>query len=134
FCAMPHGERAAEARPVWWFGGGMDLTPIYGFVDDARHFHAVCRDALAPHGADLYPRFKRACDAYFHLKHRNEARGIGGIFYDDWNRGGFARAFAMTRSVGDRFTDAYIPILERRRGMPYGERERDFQAYRRGRY
>ena len=125
---------AAGDEPVWWFGGGMDLTPFYGFVEDARHFHAVCRDALAPHGDDLYPRFKRACDDYFRLKHRNEARGIGGIFFDDWDRGGFERAFSMTRSVGDRFVDAYLPILQRRRDLPYGERERDFQAYRRGRY
>jgi coproporphyrinogen III oxidase len=132
FCALSH--RASSAAPVWWFGGGMDLTPVYGFVEDARHFHAVCRAALAPHGADLYPRLKRACDAYFYLKHRDEARGIGGIFYDDWDEGGFARAFAMTRGVGDRFVDAYVPILERRRDAPYGERERDFQAYRRGRY
>jgi len=131
FCAVAHG---AHEPPVWWFGGGMDLTPFYGFAEDARHFHTVCRDALAPHGADLYPRFKRACDAYFHLKHRGEARGIGGIFYDDFNEGGFAHAFAMTRSVGDHFLDAYVPILQRRCNLPYGERERDFQAYRRGRY
>ena len=130
-CTMPSRD---DEPPVWWFGGGMDLTPIYGFADDARHFHATCRDALAPHGEELYPRFKRACDAYFFLKHRNEARGIGGIFYDDFSEGGFARAFAMTQSVGDRFLDAYVPIVERRRAMPYGERERDFQAYRRGRY
>ena len=132
FCAVSHGAR--DMAPVWWFGGGMDLTPVYGFVEDARHFHGVCRDALVPHGNELYPRFKRACDAYFRLKHRDEARGIGGIFYDDFNEGGFAHAFAMTRSVGDHFLDAYVPILERRRDLPYGERERDFQAYRRGRY
>ena len=131
FCALAH---ASDAAPAWWFGGGMDLTPFYGFVDDARHFHQVCRDALAPFGSDLYPRMKRACDAYFHLKHRHEARGIGGIFFDDFNEGGFERAFALARSVGDRFLDAYRPIVERRRAMPYGERERDFQAYRRGRY
>ena len=129
FCATAHG-----ASPVWWFGGGMDLTPFYGFVEDARHFHAVCRDALAPYGADLYPAFKRACDAYFYLKHRDEARGVGGIFYDDFSEGGFDRAFAMTRSVGSHFLDAYLPILARRRDTRYGERERDFQAYRRGRY
>ena len=131
FCAVSHD---ASDAPVWWFGGGMDLTPVYGFAEDARHFHAVCRDALLPHGNELYPRFKHACDAYFFLKHRNEARGIGGIFYDDFDEGGFARAFAVTKSVGDHFLDAYVPILERRRAMPYGERERDFQAYRRGRY
>jgi coproporphyrinogen III oxidase len=134
FCAAPVAEPAGEAQPLWWFGGGMDLTPFYGFVEDARHFHGVCRDALAPYGGDLYARFKRACDEYFYLKHRGEARGIGGIFYDDWSEGGYARAFAMTQSVGDRFLDAYLPILERRRATPYGERERDFQAYRRGRY
>ncbi|HTL76878.1 MAG TPA: oxygen-dependent coproporphyrinogen oxidase [Casimicrobiaceae bacterium] len=130
FCAAQQPDDA----PVWWFGGGMDLTPIYGFVDDARHFHAACRDALAPHGEDLYPRFKQACDRYFFLRHRNEARGIGGIFYDDFQEGGFAHAFAMTKSVGDAFLGAYLPILERRRAMPFGERERDFQAYRRSRY
>jgi coproporphyrinogen III oxidase len=135
FCTLPRGEAGGvDAAPAWWFGGGMDLTPVYGFAEDARHFHAACRDALAPHGVHLHPHFKRACDAYFFLGHRNEARGIGGIFYDDWNEGGFARAFALTRSVGDRFVDAYLPLVERRRDTPYGERERDFQAYRRGRY
>jgi coproporphyrinogen III oxidase len=127
--------KADEAHAAaWWFGGGMDLTPIYGFADDARHFHRVCRDALAPFGSDLYPRMKRDCDRYFFLRHRQEARGIGGIFYDDYAEGGFARAFAMTQSVGERFVDAYVPILERRRDVPYGDRERAFQAYRRGRY
>lgn len=126
--------RDADAQPAWWFGGGMDLTPIYGFADDARHFHAVCRDALRPFGDGLYPRFKQACDRYFFLKHRQEARGIGGIFYDDWDEGGSEAAFALTRSVGDHFLAAYLPILERRRDMAFGERERDFQAYRRGRY
>ncbi len=131
--AEPSGD--AQAREdVWWFGGGMDLTPHYGFADDARHFHATCRDAVAPFGAELHPRFKRACDEYFHLRHRQEARGIGGIFYDDFSEGGFTQAFAMTRSVGDHFIPAYLPILERRHDLPYGERERDFQAYRRGRY
>lgn len=131
--AEPSG--AAQAREdVWWFGGGMDLTPYYGFADDARHFHATCRDAVAAFGAELHPRFKRACDEYFHLRHRQEARGIGGIFYDDFSEGGFTQAFAMTRSVGDHFIPAYLPILERRCDVPYGERERDFQAYRRGRY
>ena len=131
--AQGDGDAAAR-QAVWWFGGGMDLTPCYGFVEDARHFHSTCRDALAPFGADLHPRFKRACDEYFYLKHRQEARGIGGIFYDDFSEGGFAQAFAMTKSVGDHFVPAYLPILERRRELPYGERERDFQAYRRGRY
>ncbi|HET7261257.1 MAG TPA: oxygen-dependent coproporphyrinogen oxidase [Casimicrobiaceae bacterium] len=119
---------------VWWFGGGMDLTPYYGFVDDARHFHLACRDALAPFGAALHPRFKAACDAYFFLRHRNEARGIGGIFYDDFDEGGFERAFALTKSVGAHFVPAYLPIVERRRDHPFGRRERDFQAMRRGRY
>ncbi|MGN6388818.1 MAG: oxygen-dependent coproporphyrinogen oxidase [Burkholderiaceae bacterium] len=125
---------ADGAEPVWWFGGGMDLTPYYGFEDDARHFHRACRDALAPFGGDLHPRFKTWCDEYFFLKHRREPRGVGGIFFDDFNELGFERSFAMMRSVGDAFLGAYLPILERRRDMPYGERERDFQAYRRGRY
>ena len=137
FAAWPRDSRATrtpEGAPAWWFGGGMDLTPVYGFVDDARHFHRVCRDALAPFGKDVYPRFKRNCDDYFFLKHRQEARGIGGIFYDDFDEGGFARAFALTERVGDHFLAAYLPILERRRDVPFGEREREFQAYRRGRY
>lgn len=125
----------AEGKdPVWWFGGGMDLTPYYGFDDDARHFHRTCHDALAPFGADLYPRFKTWCDEYFFLKHRNEPRGIGGIFYDDLNAPDFDQCFGVMRSVGDRFLDAYLPILKRRKDLAYGERERDFQAYRRGRY
>jgi coproporphyrinogen III oxidase len=125
--------KAGEA-PVFWFGGGMDLTPYYGFEDDAQHFHRVCRDALQPYGADLYPRFKRWCDDYFFLKHRNEPRGIGGIFFDDFSEPGFEQSFAMVRSVGDAFLDAYMPIIEKRRDMPYGAAERDFQGYRRGRY
>jgi len=120
--------------PIWWFGGGMDLTPYYGFADDAVHFHRACRDALAPFGSDVHARYKKWCDDYFYLKHRHEPRGIGGIFFDDLNDGGFDRAFALTRSVGDHFLAAYGPILARRKDMPYGERERDFQAYRRGRY
>jgi coproporphyrinogen III oxidase len=120
--------------PVFWFGGGMDLTPYYGFEDDARHFHASCRDALAPFGDDLYPRFKTWCDEYFYLKHRSEPRGIGGIFYDDFHELGFEQGFAMMRSVGDAFLTAYQPIVERRHSHPYGEREREFQCYRRGRY
>ncbi len=118
---------------AWWFGGGMDLTPYYGFEEDARHFHATCRDALAPFGAGYYPRFKRWCDEYFYLKHRAEARGVGGIFFDDFNELG-ADSFALQRSVGDHFLPAYVPIVERRRALPFGERERDFQALRRGRY
>jgi coproporphyrinogen III oxidase len=126
--------RPAAREPVSWFGGGMDLTPCYGFEDDAVHFHRTCRDALAPFGSELYPRFKRWCDEYFHLKHRGEPRGIGGVFFDDFNELGDERSFAMTRAVGDAFLDAYLPIVRRRRVMPYGERERDFQAWRRGRY
>jgi coproporphyrinogen III oxidase len=122
------------AAPVWWFGGGMDLTPYYGYDEDAIHFHRTCRAAVARFGPDLYPRWKQACDDYFYLKHRREPRGVGGIFFDDLADGGFERSFAIVRSVGDAFADAYLPILERRRGQPYGERERDFQAYRRGRY
>jgi coproporphyrinogen III oxidase len=126
-----------EADPVWWFGGGMDLTPYYGFEDDCAHFHRTCRDALAPFGADVHARYKKWCDEYFFLKHRNEPRGIGGVFFDDLTddgEGGFERCFALTRAVGDAFTTAYLPLCERRRDMTYGERERDFQAYRRGRY
>ena len=129
FVAMKEGE-----APVWWFGGGMDLTPYYGFEDDARHFHATCKVALDPSGLELHPRFKDWCDRYFFLKHRNEPRGIGGVFFDDFSEGGFEHAFAMTRSVGEAFLAAYLPIFERRKGIAYGERERDFQAYRRGRY
>lgn len=124
----------AGAAPVWWFGGGMDLTPYYGFAEDAIHFHRTCHDALAPFGTEHHPRFKQWCDRYFFLKHRNEARGIGGIFFDDLAEPDFATSFALTRSVGDHFLPAYVPIVKRRRDLPYGERERDFQAYRRGRY
>jgi coproporphyrinogen III oxidase len=120
--------------PLFWFGGGMDLTPYYGYEEDARHFHRVCRDSLAPFGADLYPRFKAWCDDYFYLKHRNEPRGIGGIFFDDYSEPNFEQAFAMMRSVGDGFLKAYLPIIERRRDTPYGEKEREFQTMRRGRY
>ena len=127
--AFPAGQ-----PPVTWFGGGMDLTPYYGFADDAVHFHRACRDALAPFGGDLYPRFKQWCDRYFFLKHRNEPRGIGGVFFDDFAELGFEQSFAMLRAVGDAFLPAYLPIVQRRRDLPYGERERDFQAYRRGRY
>ena len=126
--------QAAGREPVQWFGGGMDLTPYYGFEDDARHFHGACRDALAPFGADLYPRFKRWCDDYFFLNHRNEPRGIGGIFFDDFAELGFERGFEMLRAVGEAFLGAYVPIVERRRATAYGEREREFQALRRGRY
>ena len=126
--------RKSGSSDAWWFGGGMDLTPCYGYVDDAVHFHRACRDALAPFGAELYPTFKKACDDYFYLKHRREPRGVGGIFFDDLNDGGFDRVFALVKSVGDAFAGAYTPILARRKDTPYGERERDFQLYRRGRY
>lgn len=126
--------KADGREPVWWFGGGMDLTPYYGFEDDAAHFHRSCRDTLAPFGDELHPRFKTWCDEYFYLKHRKEARGVGGIFFDDFNALPLDDSFALMRSVGDGFIGAYLPILERRKDMPYGERERDFQAYRRGRY
>lgn len=119
---------------LWWFGGGMDLTPYYPFVEDIRHFHGTCKRALQAFGEDLYPRFKAACDEYFVLKHRNEPRGVGGVFFDDLNEGGFERCFAVTRAVGDAFVEAYLPIIARRQAQAYGERERDFQAFRRGRY
>lgn len=129
FIAEKEGE-----TPIWWFGGGMDLTPYYGFEEDAVHFHRTCRDALAPFDKSYYPQFKKACDKYFYLKHRKEPRGIGGIFFDDFNALGFERSLAMLKSVGEAFLNAYLPILQRRKDVPYGERERDFQAYRRGRY
>ncbi|NBT74348.1 MAG: oxygen-dependent coproporphyrinogen oxidase, partial [Betaproteobacteria bacterium] len=119
---------------IWWFGGGMDLTPYYPFDEDAVHFHQTCQQALAPFGDGLYPRFKKWCDEYFFLKHRGEARGIGGVFFDDFAELGFEQSFAMTQAVGDSVVKAYLPIAQRRRDTPYGERERDFQAYRRGRY
>jgi coproporphyrinogen III oxidase len=123
-----------NADPVWWFGGGMDLTPCYGFADDARDFHAACKAALEPFGAGYHPRFKKWCDDYFFLKHRNEPRGIGGIFFDDFAERDFDFSFALMQAVGDRFLAAYVPILERRKDLPYTERERRFQTYRRGRY
>lgn len=125
---------STDQKPVWWFGGGMDLTPYYGFKEDAQHFHQTCHNALQNHGKHLYDRFKKWCDDYFYLKHRKEARGVGGVFFDDFNETGFEKSFAMTQSVGDSFVHAYLPLLERRKDTPYGERERDFQAYRRGRY
>ena len=129
FIANKAGEEA-----VWWFGGGMDLTPYYGFEEDAKHFHSTCRRALEPFGADLHPHYKKWCDEYFFLKHRNEPRGIGGIFFDDLAEPDFATAFALVRSVGDHFITAYAPILERRRALPWSSTERAFQCYRRGRY
>ncbi len=121
-------------EPVWWFGGGFDCTPYYGFEADAIHWHHTARAACEPHGKDLYPRFKAACDAYFFLPHRDEPRGIGGLFYDDFDEGGFAAAFALWKDTANAFLEAYRPIVERRRDTPFGEREREFQMYRRGRY
>ena len=129
FTATAQGQ-----EPEWWFGGGMDLTPYYGDAGDARHFHQACRDALEPFGASLHPRFKKWCDDYFYLKHRAEPRGVGGVFFDDFNELGFVQSLALTQSVGNAFLTAYLPILMARKDEPYGERERDFQAYRRGRY
>ena len=124
----------AGAEDIWWFGGGMDLTPYYPFDEDAVHFHATCRDALTPFGESYYPRFKKWCDEYFYLKHREEARGIGGVFFDDFSELGFEKSFAMTQAVGNALVDAYVPIVEKRKTVTYGEREREFQSYRRGRY
>ena len=121
-------------EPVCWFGGGMDLTPYYGFEDDAVHFHTVCRDALAPFGPDKYPRFKAWCDDYFFLKHRNEQRGVGGVFFDDFSELPFDESFAMMRALGDAFLSAYLPIADRRKSLPHTQAEREFQLYRRGRY
>lgn len=126
-------ERPGE-EPVWWFGGGFDLTPYYLFEDDARHWHEQAHAACAPFGDDIYPRLKQWCDEYFFLKHRNETRGVGGLFFDDWQQGGFEQAFALQQSVGNHFLPAYLPIVERRKDLPYGEREREWQAIRRGRY
>jgi coproporphyrinogen III oxidase len=135
YCPTVHlNVRFFSAGDTWWFGGGMDLTPYYGFAEDARHFHAACRDALAPFGAEYYPRYKRWCDEYFRLRHRGEPRGIGGIFFDDLADRDFDFSFALTRAVGEQFLAAYLPILQRRKALAYGERERAFQAYRRGRY
>jgi coproporphyrinogen III oxidase len=124
----------AVAEDIWWFGGGMDLTPYYPFDEDAVHFHTTCRDALAPFGDSYYPRFKKWCDEYFYLKHREEARGIGGVFFDDFAELGFDKSFAMTQAVGNALLDAYVPIVEKRKTVTYGAREREFQSYRRGRY
>jgi coproporphyrinogen III oxidase len=129
----PRGE-GQSADPIWWFGGGFDLTPYYGFTEDAVHWHRTARAAVAPFGPALYPRFKDTCDTYFHLRHRNEPRGIGGLFFDDFNELGGTRSFELLRAVGDAFVPAYRPIVARRKATPYGERERRFQLYRRGRY
>ncbi len=123
-----------RADPVFWFGGGFDLTPYYGFEEDAVHWHRTAQQACSPFGREVYPKYKQWCDEYFYLAHRDEQRGIGGLFFDDLNEWGFARSFAFMQSVGDHFLPAFAPIAARRRDLPYGERERDFQLYRRGRY
>ncbi|MCO7226548.1 oxygen-dependent coproporphyrinogen oxidase [Pleionea sp. CnH1-48] len=129
FIAEKQGE-----TPVWWFGGGFDLTPYYGFDEDCQHWHQQAKEACEPFGAEIYPEFKQWCDEYFHIKHRNEPRGIGGLFFDDLNRWDFETCFAFMRAVGDQFLPAYIPILERRKQLPYEARQVEFQHYRRGRY
>ncbi|MBM2830146.1 MAG: hemF [Gammaproteobacteria bacterium] len=123
-----------DAEPVWWFGGGFDLTPFYGFEEDARYWHKTAKEACVEFGEDVYPKYKRWCDEYFYIRHRQEPRGIGGLFFDDLNEWGFKKCFAFMQSVGDHFLKAYLPIVERRKDMSYGERERNFQLYRRGRY
>lgn len=129
FIAEKEGE-----EPIWWFGGGFDLTPFYPFAEDVQHWHQVSRDLCQPFGDEIYPEFKSWCDRYFFLKHRNETRGVGGLFFDDLNRWPFADCFAFMQAVGRGYLDAYLPIIERRKALPYGEREREFQLYRRGRY
>lgn len=126
-------EKPGE-EPVWWFGGGFDLTPFYGFVEDAVHWHRTAQQLCAPFGDDVYPKYKKWCDDYFFIKHRNEARGIGGLFFDDLNTPDFATCFAFTQAVGDGFLAAYLPIVEKRKALPWGDNERQFQLYRRGRY
>ncbi len=122
------------AEPVWWFGGGYDLTPYYGFEEDVVHWHRTAKAACTPFGKEVYAKYKAWCDRYFFLKHRDEARGVGGLFFDDLNEWGFERCFAFLQAVGESYLDAYLPIVERRRDTPWGERERRFQLYRRGRY
>jgi coproporphyrinogen III oxidase len=129
FIAEKEGE-----EPIWWFGGGYDLTPYYGFEEDAVHWHQTAKNACDPFGEGIYPKYKKWCDEYFYLKHRDETRGAGGLFFDDLNEGGFEHCFNFLQSVGDSYTKAYVPIMERRKNTPFGERERDFQLYRRGRY
>ena len=121
-------------KPVWWFGGGFDLTPYYGFEEDAVHWHQTAKKACQSFGEDVYPKFKKCCDEYFYLIHRNEPRGVGGIFFDDLNSGNFEKCFDFMKSIGDHYTEAYLPIVDRRKDTNYGERERNFQLHRRGRY
>jgi coproporphyrinogen III oxidase len=128
------GSKDANTAPVWWFGGGFDLTPYYGFEEDCVHWHRTARSACETFGTDVYPRFKKWCDDYFFIRHRNEPRGIGGLFFDDFSEGGFARSFEFLKSVGDHYLPAYLPIVQKRKPTPFGEREREFQLYRRGRY
>lgn len=130
FCATP----LSPGEPIWWFGGGFDLTPYYGYEEDVRHWHRTARDACAPFGEEVYPRYKAWCDEYFFIPHRNEPRGVGGIFFDDLNEGGFERSFGLARAIGDAFLPAYLPILEKRKNAAFGDREREFQRLRRGRY
>ena len=126
--------RPENTEPMWWFGGGFDLTPFYPFDEDIVHWHTVARNLCAPFGVDVYAKYKKWCDEYFLLKHRNETRGVGGLFFDDLNAWAFERCFALQRAVGDGFLDAYLPIVEKRKNIQFGEREREFQLYRRGRY
>lgn len=129
FIAEKNGE-----EPIWWFGGGYDLTPYYGYEEDCQHWHQVAKQACAPFGDEVYPNYKKWCDEYFYLKHRNEPRGVGGLFFDDLNAGGFERCFAFMQAVGDSYLDAYVPIINKRKHETYTEQERQFQLYRRGRY
>jgi coproporphyrinogen III oxidase len=129
FIAEKEGE-----EPIWWFGGGYDLTPYYGFKEDVVEWHQTAKSACDPFGEDVYPRYKKWCDEYFFLKHRDETRGVGGLFFDDFNEGGFDQCFKLLQAVGDSYIQAYLPIVNRRKDTPFGERERDFQLYRRGRY
>jgi coproporphyrinogen III oxidase len=126
-------EKPGE-EPIWWFGGGFDLTPFYPFYEDVQHWHQTARLACEPFGKEVYPRYKKWCDEYFYLKHRGETRGAGGLFFDDLNEWGFGQCFAFMQSIGNHYIDAYVPIIEKRKNMPYGDREREFQLYRRGRY
>lgn len=126
-------EKAGQA-PIWWFGGGFDLTPYYGFEEDCIHWHQVAKQACEPFGSEVYPQFKKACDQYFYLKHRQEPRGIGGLFFDDLNQWGFAKCFEFLRSIGDHFLPAYQPIVAKRKATPFTQAQKDFQLYRRGRY
>jgi coproporphyrinogen III oxidase len=134
FVAEKEDARNEDNDPIWWFGGGFDLTPYYGFEEDAKHWHATAKNACAEYGEDIYPRYKKWCDDYFYLKHRDEQRGIGGLFFDDLNEWEFDKCFAFLRSVGDAFLPAYLPIVERRKDIEYDEKQRQFQLYRRGRY